>query len=229
MSKAKRIDPIHVIIEVIVITIGIVLAYQLNGMRETNKTEEAERKSLVELRSNLSLDLIDLEANIRTHENAIAIADSLQKMDGPYKNQTGEMLFRLFRDYLFIPQTSAFESLKGKGVDLITNDSIRVNTQRLYDFYYQVLKEYESDYPANQLYHHFEWIATRYYKSFPIREKILPEPKKATTAWLNDPELEVRMSIAKYEHQYALNISKGVKKEIEALILLIEGELESKW
>lgn len=227
MAKQRRIDPLQVLIEVVVITIGIVLAYQLNAMREVNKTKDAEFKALQEIKSNLKLDLIDLEVNQRAHEKAIELIDSLQGWNGPYENQIGIMFFQIFRDLLFLPQTSAFETLKSKGVDLITNDSIRIQTQRLYDFYYQILIQYESKYTANQLFDDFEWVATTYYQSFPINTPLAPQPKIRSTEWLTDDELVTRLDIAKFEHEFALATYKQVKLEINGLIETINKELES--
>jgi hypothetical protein len=229
MTKQRRIDPLQVLIEVVVITIGIVLAYQLNAMREVNKTKEAEFKVLREIKSNLELDLIDLDGNQQAHENALKLIDSLKSWDGPYEDQIGIMFFQIFRDLLFLPQTSAFETLKSKGVDLIANDSIRINTQRLYDFYYQVLIQYESEYVANQLYDDFEWVALTYYKSFPIGDpNSPPQPKIRSSAWLKDDALVTRLDIAKFEHQFTFASYRQVKAEIDNLIAAIDKELKSR-
>jgi hypothetical protein len=39
------------------------------------------------------------------------------------------------QDYTFIPHTGAYETFKSKGVDLITNDSLRLDIINTYDFY----------------------------------------------------------------------------------------------
>lgn len=226
MAKQRRIDPLQVLVEVAVITIGIVLAYQLNNMREVDKTKDSERKVLREIKSNLELDLIDLEGNIRGHKNALLLIDSIENWDVEYQDQIGDMFFQIFRDYLFLPQTSAFETLKSKGVDLINNDSIRINTQRVYDFYYEILIKYESEYTANQLFDDFEWLTIKYYKSFPIGRETYPIPKVKSTKWLRDDELVVRMDIAQFEHQFSLKNYLLVKKEINRLIDQIDRELQ---
>ncbi|MEO9482072.1 MAG: DUF6090 family protein [Ekhidna sp.] len=226
MANQRRIDPLQVLVEIAVITVGIVLAYQLNTMRETNKTAEAERKVLREIKSNLELDLIDLDQNILAHQNALLLIDSVKEWSGAYEPHIGEMFFRIFRDYLFLPQTSAFETLKSKGVDLITNDSIRIKTQRLYDFYYQIMIKYESEYKANQLFDDFEWLVIKYYRTFPIRRSEQPIPKSKSTDWLDDDELTTRMDIAQHEHSYALRSYQLVKSEINKLIDIINQELE---
>ncbi len=225
MAKQRRIDPLQVLVEVAVITIGIVLAYQLNAMREVDKTEDSEKKILRELKSNLELDLIDLQANLNAHQNAFSLIDTLKNWEGDYQKEIGPMFFNIFRDYLFLPQTSAFETLKSRGVDLITNDSIRINIQRLYDFYYEILIKYESDYKANQLYDDFEWLAIKYYQSFPIRKNSYPIPKNNSTDWLTDDELVVRLDIAQFEHEFSIRSYEYVKNEINNLIKAIDKEL----
>lgn len=226
MAKQRRIDPLQVLVEVAVITIGIVLAYQLNNMREVNKTKDSERKVLREIKSNLELDLMDLEGNIRAHENALKLIDSIENWDVDYQDHIGDMFFQIFRDYLFLPQTSAFETLKSKGVDLINNDSIRISTQRVYDFYYEILIKYESEYTANQLFDDYEWLTIKYYKSFPIGRDKSPIPKVRSTKWLKDDELVVRMDIAQFEHQFSLRNYLLVQEEINRLIDQIDRELQ---
>ncbi|WP_462248065.1 DUF6090 family protein [Ekhidna sp.] len=228
MAKQRRIDPLQVLVEVAVITIGIVLAYQLNTMREVNKTLDSERKILREIKSNLELDLIDLQANMNAHQNAVVLIDTIKNWDGEYNGVIGKMFFDIFRDYLFLPQTSAFETLKSKGVDLIVNDSIRINSQRLYDFYYEILVKYESEYAANQIYDDFEWIVTTYYKSFPIRSSTHPIPKVNSTRWLKDDELVTRLDLAQFEHEFSLQICQQVRGEINSLINAIDTELSTE-
>ncbi len=225
MAKQRRIDPLQVLVEVAVITIGIVLAYQLNEMRDANKTKDSERKILQEIKSNLELDLIDLQGNIDAHQNALVLVDSIKNWKTDYQYQIGGMFFDIFRDYLFLPQTSAFETLTSKGVDLITDDNIRIKTQRLYDFYYTILIKYESEYTANQLFDDYEWLAIKYYKSFPIRKGEHPIPKSKSVNWLKDDELVVRLDIAQYEHQFALKNSQLVREQINGLVQLIDQEL----
>lgn len=226
MAKQRRIDPLQVLVEVGVITIGIVLAYQLNAMREVDKTKDSERKVLSEIRSNLELDLLDLQGNIDAHERALLLIDSIKNWKGDYQDYIGDMFFQIFRDYLFLPQTSAFETLKSKGIDLITNDTIRIKTQRVYDFYYTILIKYESEYSANQLFDDYEWLTVNYYKSFPIGTDENPIPKSRSTTWFKDDELTVRMDIAQFEHGFSLRNYYLVKDEINDLIKTIDNELQ---
>lgn len=226
MVKSKKIEPIHVFIEIVVITIGILIAYQLNNLRDIRNTDKSERKILREIRQNLELDKIDLLGNKIAHGNAIKLIDSLRNWEGEYTPEVGTMLFIVFRDYLFIPQTSAFETLKSKGVDLIENDSIRIKIQRLHDFHYQAIIKYESEYTANQFYDDFLFIVETYFKTFPINEpNRAPVPITTNTEWLKDDRVSIRFDLCQFEHSFVLSYYTLVEKEIDLLIQLIDQEL----
>lgn len=226
MAKSRKIEPIHIFIEIVVITIGILIAYQLNNLKETRKTEEAERKILSEIKSNLQLDKIDMIGNKQAHQRSLVYVDSLRNWDGPYTDNIPKMIFDVFRDYIFIPQTSAFETLKSKGVDLIQNDSIRVSIQRMHDFNYQALIQYESEYTSNQFHDDFMFIVENYYQSFPLGEDELPIPKVRSAEWLKDSEVRVRLDMCAFEHRFTLRMYEMVEKDIDDLCAAIDRELE---
>lgn len=226
MAKGKRIEPVHVFVEIVVITIGILIAYQLNNIKDVRNTNEAERKILQEIKSNLELDKIDLLANKQGHLRAVYFLDSLKNWKGDYSDEIGSMLFTVFRDYLFIPQTSAFETLKSKGVDLIKNDSIRIKIQRLHDFHYQALIQYESQYEANQFYDDFLFVVENNFNSFPLGDpSVAPTPKTKNMSWLSQPKIRVRMDLCTFEHQFVLSLYAIIETEIDTLIELIDLEL----
>lgn len=228
MAKSRKIEPVHIFIEIVVITIGILIAYQLNNIKESRKIAESEHKILQEIKSNLELDKLDLLGNKRAHEQALKLVDSLRNWDGPYSDEIASMIFIVFRDYLYIPQTSAFETLKSKGVDLITNDSIRINIQRLHDFHYQAIIDYESAYEANQFYDDFLFVVENYFDRFPLNDpNERPKPKSTSTSWLKDSEVAIRLDLCRFEHQFSLSYYVMVEEEINQLIATIDKELNN--
>ena len=227
MANSRKIEPVHVFVEIAVITIGILIAYQLNAWKEQRVIDQTEKNILREIKSNLQLDKIDLLANQKAHRTAATFVDSLRNWEGEYQPQIAMMLFAVFRDYLFLPQTSAFETLKSKGVDLIANDSIRIGVQRLHDFHYQVIIDYELNYQPNQFYDDFILIAQRYFQTFPVRnEHRAALPKSTQTSWLQeDSEVAIRLDLAEFEHRFCLSYYEYVESEMDQIIRLIDKEL----
>jgi len=226
MTQQRKIEPLQILIEIAVITIGILIAYQLNSWKETRNNLEAERKMLSEIKSNLVLDKMDFLANKNAHQKAIKLIDSLRRWDGDYSAEISYMFFSIFRDYLFLPQTSAFETLKSKGIDLIRNDSIRIGIQRLHDFHYKIILDYESTYAANQFYDDLEHVSLTYFESFPINSSRYAVPKTIDTEWLHNNDISVRLDLCEFEHNFCIKLYETTEKEMDRLIEAIDQELE---
>lgn len=59
------------------------------------------------------------------------------------------------RDFICIQNSSGYESLKSKGLDLIKNDSLRHYIINLYDFEYEIIEKLEENYFEMQFYQSF--------------------------------------------------------------------------
>jgi hypothetical protein len=153
------------ILEILVITIGILGAFALNSWNDESNREEAELKILKEIKSNLELDLIDLNENRTGHFQNLQRLDSLKRAEEFQltKEQVATNFYSAFRDYIYTPQRSAIETLTAKGVDLISDDSLRIGILRLYDFYTASLVKIEEDYQPSQFTDDFIYIQNKYY------------------------------------------------------------------
>jgi uncharacterized protein YpmB len=67
------------ILEILVITIGILGAYALNDWSANRSRKQTELKILKEIKSNLELDLIDLNENRQGHFTNLKVLDSLNR------------------------------------------------------------------------------------------------------------------------------------------------------
>jgi hypothetical protein len=68
----------------------------------------------------------------------------------------------LTRNFVSIQNTSPFETIRSRGFNSISNDSLRRQMIKLYDFQYEVLEKIEEKYQESQLYanesHHINEI-----------------------------------------------------------------------
>ena len=122
--------------EIFLIFLGINLAIWFNNWNESSKLKLEELKVLKELKSGLTDDLDELVYYIGLHEKAeISGKIILNHLD---KNiQYHDSLDLHFgKASLFsgsFPKIGAYESLKSKGLGLISNDSLRLKITNLYE------------------------------------------------------------------------------------------------
>jgi hypothetical protein len=184
------------ILEILVITIGILGAYTLNDWGATRNRNQAELEILKEIKSNLELDLIDLNGNRRGHFDNLKVLDSLKSAEQFQlsKEKVAVNLYGAFRDYVYTPQRSAIETLTAKGVDLISDDSLRINILRLYDFYTSSLVKLEEEYQPSQFTDDLIYLQNKYYSRMDFtNDTPQVQPVFSGYEWLKNQDVSIRI------------------------------------
>ena len=226
-TKGYRLHPVQIVVEIAIVTVGIVIAFQLSNWRVNRDRAKTESEVLGEIKSNLELDLYDINQNIYGHENRLKLIDTLRNYE-QYEipdERVGEHISRIFRDYVFIPQTGAFETLKAKGVDLIQNDSLRTRILRLYDFYYSAAVQVEGEWAPAQFYPDLRHIMDTYYDRFDVLNKII-QPKSPSTNWINNSDVQIRFDHCLNQIEFLLSIYHPLNEMVKGLISDIDKELK---
>jgi len=134
--------------EIILVVIGILIALQINTWNEERKTRIIETKTLKEIRSNLMFDLIELDSDIKIMDSITisgkAVIDYLGKYDQPddvfkYNVQVSRI------NPHFDPMHGGYSLLNSKGLDIISNDSLRGSISKLYESSYPYYAKYENE------------------------------------------------------------------------------------
>ena len=219
MEKKANFKLSQILIEVAVVTVGILIAFSLNSWKEARTTKNLEEKMLKEIRSNLELDLIDLQANFSGHEGALEHIRSLQAGPDNYPNNIGNAFGASFRDFIFSPQTSAFETLKARGVDLISNDSLRIQMLRLYAFDYVVIEKIEENYPPSQFTDHYHHIVLTYFDQL----------EKGDTDWIASTDVQMRLQLVQVERNFVSSIYETCIQDVNQLIDNIDKEIQNEF
>ena len=137
---------IYAIGEILLITIGILIALNLNNWNQDQNARAIEIKTLEELHLSLSDDLKDLQFSLGFYINSKNSSDILishfeNKL--PY-NDTLDIHFGKIGLFAVLSvRTGPFETLKSRGMETITNDSLRLKIASLYDFHYKTIVEYQ--------------------------------------------------------------------------------------
>lgn len=121
-------------------TLGILLALWINNCDEGRKSREIEQKTLLELRAGLEQDRFDLEETIGGYQfrvdNIQSIFSFLNRRSIPADSFATAINSLNGYSYL-LSNTAAYETLKSRGLETITNDSLRLAIATLYDVDYE--------------------------------------------------------------------------------------------
>jgi len=139
--------------EIALIVIGILLALYLDNLNTEKKLRINEIKVLNELKSNLNSSINAFERSILAEKNYLKynfmIIDNLDNKK-VYNDSLDEAYGTYFWTISSNPVSGAYENLKSKGIDLITNDSLRKNISFIFENEFLILKE-ENEVWANNL------------------------------------------------------------------------------
>ena len=148
----------HYAFDFLTVFTGITVAFLLNTWSEGRKDNHTETKILTEIKNGLQLDTADIAVNVLGHQLGI---DACQYFRNLIDNKevsdslANKQFVVLMRDFVSIQNKSGYESLKSKGLELISNDSLRLSIIAMYDYHFQILEKMEENYFENQFYQNY--------------------------------------------------------------------------
>ncbi len=135
--------------EIVLVVIGILIALQLNGLKEQRGRDAQERRILTEMLANLRSDSLDMAGNrdrsTRVMNASQAVLRQLEERI-PWNDSMAHHYGSLGYWSVSLPVLSSYENLKSIGFDLITNDSLRSMMHRLYAQQYPFVIRMEQGY-----------------------------------------------------------------------------------
>jgi hypothetical protein len=163
------------ILEILVITLGILGAFALNNWNETQKSNRFEEEILTLIDENLTRDSVSITAELNSAILAIQLTDSIlnrvnQKI---YDEQLNLWMGKVIKFERFRSQSSGFEVLKSKGIDILQDKQLQVDLITYYDetlfLLYQAIFDVEDAFNA-------DWIPVvkREFNDFAFRVRLEP-------------------------------------------------------
>lgn len=138
---------LYAIGEIMLVVIGILIALWIDTSYTEHQLQKTERKYLSEMRGNLKFDLKDIKFNINFNEIRLRsnqiVLQYLNK-EIPYSDTLEVHFSNLFLSTRTLPNNSTYETVKSRGLDIISNDSLRQQITTLYDFYFKNLIDFET-------------------------------------------------------------------------------------
>ncbi|MEQ8626843.1 DUF6090 family protein [Ekhidna sp.] len=213
----KNINWLDHIANLLVVILGISIAFYMEGWREDAGNRMQERKYLESMVTDLQTDIEALDTLLSINEelSAALVNLSLASVGRPYGSDSALMYQTLKIQYNppFTPQRTAYESLKASGkMDLINDFELRNHIVDLYEQFYRGTAEYD-----DALDEHVRDFVKPYY----MKNVRFTGPQSIDPAFLNSDEFRNiifayrYLFIAKDEfYKNVLNKTDSVKNEI---------------
>lgn len=221
----------HIVTEIVIVVIGLLIAFQIDRWYEDYRDRNLERKILREVKVSLEFDIKDLEDNIFIHKRALASHDSIIKKFElkEYDTLIGRHIRYVYFDLLFTPNMASYESLKNWGLNLITNDTIRTQLPQLYEFDYPILTKTEERFLEGQYFERYYQMLVNNFKEFKVYETakgvaVKSNPKDYKKLQDNS-EFQILLSLTRRSHKSKLVSYEYTIKKVRGLVRLIEAEL----
>lgn len=141
------------IIEFLSVFIAVFLAFALSNWSENRRGENTEMKILSEISNGLKKDLNDIQINTKGHEYGIKSCEYWRNVVNEKQFSQDSIhwyYFGVTRDFTSVQNTPGYESLKSKGLEILKNDSLRLEIISLYEYDFNSLKKFEEEYSEMQ-------------------------------------------------------------------------------
>ena len=138
--------------EIILVVIGILIALQIGDFNEARKRQSFSKEILRLIDQNLEQDSIALTKELNKAITAIQLTDSLlhQVSKKNYSEKLNQWMGKIITFERFKSQSSAFEVLKAKGIDIVSDNQLQLDLISYYDNLlfnvYEALKDVESSF-----------------------------------------------------------------------------------
>ncbi len=218
--------------EFLSIFIAVISAFTLSNWNENRNNRNAESKILSEISNGLEKDLEDIHLNVAGHKMGVKSVNYFRELIANKPISKDSLMFYYFsltRDFVSIQNTSGYETLKSKGLELIQNDSLRTKIVSLYEYDYNTLRKLEEEYYELQFQeNYFKEINNSISQNFQFNEdklitgistpfKLKPKEEKILLTYL----WKIQSN-----RNFILHYYSEVESKIEKLKIAIEDELK---
>ncbi|WP_432411423.1 DUF6090 family protein [Rasiella sp. SM2506] len=133
---------LYAIGEIVLVVIGILIALSINNWNENRKLQREEVSLLLEVKSNLEVTLHNFKNDTLLNTNNIIQLRKIEhyiEEDLPYDTEL-DIAFGLFGQWQSpYPITTAYTTLKTKGLDVVSNKPLRNKIVTMYEFEFVLL------------------------------------------------------------------------------------------
>lgn len=210
--------------EIALVMIGILLALQVNNWNENRKARIFEREILYLIDQNLSRDSVLISIELQNAILSNQITDSIlnQVELGIYDEQLNIWMGKVIKFERFKSQSSGFEVLKSKGIDLLSDKKLQVDLINYYDVIlfrvYQSILDVEDSFNV-------DWIPVvkSEFNDFDYEDRLEPRNPKE---FFENPSHIVLFKIFQDNRQGSIGRMETALKELSGLKTSIKKQNE---
>ncbi|MFY0606104.1 MAG: hypothetical protein JXR10_05275 [Cyclobacteriaceae bacterium] len=139
---------LYAIGEIVLVVVGILIAVQIDDWYDHKKKVNLEIKVLREIQVDLENDLIEIGDEIESYQwiaNGSSSLEAYYFSKNLYTDSLGSFTYGYEISPHFNPIDGGYQLLKAKGIDLITNDSLRLEINTYYEQSIPYYLKYESE------------------------------------------------------------------------------------
>jgi hypothetical protein len=127
---------LYAIGEIFLVVIGILIALQINNLNEEKKNREFEKETLTQIQENINNDKLALTQIVNDFSKAIISSEKILQSEVSDKTEDSIKIWlgNTIMFDRFQPLTNAYEVLKSKGLDKISNKKLRFLLGKYYDY-----------------------------------------------------------------------------------------------
>lgn len=213
------------------IFIAVISAFALDNWNDNRRDRYAEVKILAEMKNGLQKDMDDIQLNMSGHNAGIAACQYFAKMvDNQAVGQDSftQHYFTLTRDFISIQNRSGYESLKSMGLNLIRNDSLRLQIISFYEYELNNLEKLEEQYAELQFhtsyFHLINDLLTPFFTFDERGNLVIKLPLRLSPN--EQVKLKSMLWKIKVNRNFILSYYKSVVQKTESLIAHIEQEVD---
>ena len=218
--------------EILLIVVGILIAFYLDNINAEKQARETETELLSELKSNLVSNIKILERTLESESQYLSynqmILDYLDHRK-PYNEELESAFGVYFWTVSTNPVTGGYEFLKSKGIDLITDDSLRNRISFIFENEFSILKN-ENEVWSNNLQQNISYpYHVKHFRRYFAADSKNVELERAKPfdygSLLEDEEFKSINTEIISNRKWNINSLQNLIGEIEGLIIQIDAEL----
>ena len=213
-----------VALELLIVVAGVVIGFQVTAWGQAQTARQTETQSLREVRDALIRDLGDIRLNAGHHERGEASARLLREVVRERKSYSdtldahfGQVLFGTYS----VRDVTAYETLKQRGLDTVTDDSLRAAIGHLYGVAYPQLDGIQG-FGATLLQDHQIPFYNTHFRDISFSETATPVDYDAL---LDSTEFAAFLDWHIRIDALQAGLMRGLDEEVTALIARLDAEL----
>lgn len=162
MQSSKKVPKLFLpkpiaslLLELLIVGFGVYLGFMANTYTQSQNEKSYINATIKEMYQSLAEDIIDAEDNKEGHYRGLkAVSYFVKLIKNKPINQDSFLIYLqvLTRNFVSVQNSSAFETIRSRGFNVIEDDSLRRQMVKLYDFKYETLEKIEEKYQESQIY-----------------------------------------------------------------------------